>query len=137
MPGTARTGSGRRKSSSSAGSTTSSPSGLPASEASFATSLVRPMPMETASPVSSRIRARTSAAAPAGSSANGPASRSTKASSMLSGSTSSDSVPSVAMMRREYAEYASNRGKSTAAAGLSRRARLIDIAERAPARRAS
>ena len=56
---------------------------------------------------------------------------------MLSGSTSSDSVPSVAMMSREYAEYASNRGKSTAAAGLSRRARLIDIAERAPARRAS
>ena len=40
-------------------------------------------------------------------------------------------------MSREYAEYASKRGKSTAAAGLSRRARLIDIAERAPARLAS
>ena len=83
---------------------------MAASEASLATSLVRPIPTDTASPVSARIRARTRGGGVAGSSANGPASRSTNASSMLSCSTSGDSVASSAMIAREYALYASKRG---------------------------
>ena len=89
------------------------------------------MPIDTASPVRDRMRARTSAAAAAGSSANGPSSRSTNASSMLSCSTSGDSVPELGHDRARVRavglepgeEHGRGRGQAAGAAHRHRRPR--------------
>jgi hypothetical protein len=137
-PQSDRTGIGSRNASSSSGATTTTPAGLAAAEASFATSLDRPIPTDTGTPASSTARSRRSRATPGQPSGPGrTAPRSANASSMLSGSTASDRSRSAAMIRSEYAVYASNRGTTTVACGHARRALAIDMADRTPIARAS
>ncbi len=104
-PGIVRTGMGPSSSSSVPGSIRTSPSGLAASEAILASILDPASPTEPLSPVaawmSRRSRsptARICAGVAEGGSAP-PASRSTNASSRLSGSTSGDSAPSSSITR--------------------------------------
>lgn len=76
------------------GSITTSPSGLASSEAIFASILDAARPTDPASPVAARMSARSftpTSRADSSSQAAPPASRSTNASSRLSGSTSGDS----------------------------------------------
>lgn len=99
-PGRVRTGSGPSSARSVPGSMSTSPSGFACSEAIFASILQEARPTEPVSPVTARISARSlipASRADSLSQAAPPASRSTKASSRLSGSTSGDSARSSPM----------------------------------------
>lgn len=104
MPGMARTLIGAMKSGSRPGAMMRLPSGLADSEASLAMNLLEPTPTEAWRPsvrsVISRRRPSTSAASASGEVSRPPAARSTKASSMLRGSTRGLSSPSRAMTMR-------------------------------------
>lgn len=122
------------------GSISSSPSGLASSEATFASIFDPASPTDALSPVAARMSARSRcpvSRADSASKAVPPASRSTKASSRLSGSTSGDSSRSSAMTTSLTARYRLKRGIRQAPFGHSRRAWAIGIAECTPKRRAS
>lgn len=95
-PGSVRTDIGASSSRSVPGSMSTSPSGLACSEAILASIFEPASPTDPLSPVTSRMAVRSRSPvlrAETVSSATPPASRSTKASSRLSGSTSGESRP--------------------------------------------
>ena len=101
-------GSGARNSGSRPGSTTTSPSGLSRSEATFAMNLLAARPAEAVRPVSRLMRALIARTASYG----GPHSvsvpvRSMKASSTETGSTSGENSPRIAMTSADTRTYLS------------------------------
>ncbi len=119
---------------------TTSPSGFACSEAIFASILDAASPTEPVSPVTARMSARSfvpTSRADRSSQAVPPASRSTNASSRLSGSTRGDRARSSAITWSLMERYSANRGTRYAAFGASRRACDIGIAECTPSTRAS
>ncbi len=101
-PGRVRTDIGSSIARSVPGSMTTSPSGLACSEAIFASILEAASPTDPVSPVTARMSARSRAPtrrADCSSQAAPPASRSTNASSRLSGSTNGDSARSSSITR--------------------------------------
>ncbi len=139
-PGRVRTGIGASSSRSVPGSISTRPSGLASSEAIFASIFDAASPTDPVSPVTLRMSSRSRSPArraDAESWATPPASRSTNASSRLSGSTSGDRARNSAMTWSLIERYREKRGDRYAALGASLRAWAVGIADRTPKTRAS
>ncbi len=110
------------------------PSGFSASDATFATSLLGPMPTLHVSPVSALTASLTARAAER---CRSSPVRSRYASSRPTTSTRSTCCFRTAMTSLERERYASKSGGMNTASGHSRRARSAGVAEKTPYRRAS
>ncbi len=132
------TGSGARKSASVPAATTTSPSGLRRSDATFATNLLAATPTDAVSRSDAAMRALI-ARATAGPSPWSPSVpvTSRNASSMETGSSSGVKSARIAMTSRETPAYLSMSTGTKAPSGQSRAARPMGMAEWTPNRRAS